>query len=238
DIGEYQRSALRGKKPTCATLVKRPDGWYVHFCIEEPDANPVEGATMGVDLGIRNIIYTNTGLNVSGAERQEFKEKRAAIRASMQSKGTRKTKRLLKKLSGYERRCIRHENHVLSKRIVEEAKRHNVGLIRMERLKGIRSKTKVWNKHRNCLVAGWSFFQLQQFTIDKTKRCGIRVELIDPAYTSKTCSRCGCLGKRNQDEFKCITCGKCHADYNAAWNIAKGGAAVNRPELTMDLCVH
>jgi len=232
DIGDYQKKALIGQKPTAATLVRRGKEWYFDICVER-ESFSVRGETMGIDLGLKNIAYTNTGLFFSGEKRQAFKLKQAQIRASLQSKNTRGAKQRLKKLSGYEKRRIRHDNHVLSKQLVDEAIRHNCGTIRMEQLKAIREKTKVWNKHRNRMMAGWSFYQLQHFVEYKAKCAGITIEYVSPAYTSQTCYRCGCLGNRHKDCFKCTTCGESPADWNAAWMIAKGGASVNRPELTV-----
>lgn len=47
----------------------------------------------------------------------------------------------------------------------------------------------------------------------------IRYTYINPAYTSKACSRCGGFGERNGDNFTCPKCGKMHADINASINI-------------------
>jgi transposase len=59
----------------------------------------------------------------------------------------------------------------------------------------------------------------------------VRVDLIDPAYTSQRCSACGHSERRNrksQAEFCCVVCDhQLGADYNAAINIE--WAAVNRP---------
>lgn len=224
-LGEYQRNALKGQNPTAATVMNKSGVWYIHMVITFTP-NPVSGdGVMGVDLGINNIAATSTGLRISGQERQDFKKKRAQIRASLQSQDKQSTKKVLKKLSGYEHRRIKHENHVLSKQLLEEAKRHNCGIIRMEQLKDIRAKTKTWNKHLNRMVAGWSFYQLQQFVEYKAAAVGIRVEYVDPAYTSQTCHQCLKLGSRNGERFRCLTCGEQHADVNASHMIALGGAS-------------
>ncbi|PIS01968.1 MAG: transposase [Chlamydiae bacterium CG10_big_fil_rev_8_21_14_0_10_42_34] len=224
-LGEYQKKALAGQNPTSATVIKKHKAWYIHIVIEfEGQLKGGEGV-LGIDLGLSNIATASTGLRIEGKARQDFKKRRAKIRASLQSKGKKSTKKVLKRLSGYENRKIRHENHVLSKQLVEEAKRHNCGVIRMERLKDIRSKTKTWNKHLNRMMAGWSFYQLQQFVTYKAAALGIGVELINPAYTSQTCHQCLKLGSRDRESFNCLTCGEEHADVNASRVIALGGAA-------------
>lgn len=224
-LGEHQRSALKGQNPTAATVINKEKVWYIHIVVEFEKTPIDENGVMGVDLGITNIVTTSTGLRIEGKARQDFKQKRAKVRASLQSKGKQSTKKVLKKLSGYENRRIKHENHVLSRQLVEEAKRHNCGIIRMEQLKDIRAKTKTWNKHLNKMIAGWSFYQLQQFVEYKAAASGIAVEYVNPAYTSQTCHQCLNLGSRNGERFNCLTCGEQHADVNASHVIALGGAA-------------
>ncbi len=189
-LGERQRSFLKGQNPTSATVINKAGIWYIHIVVEFTPESPSGDGVMGVDLGINNIATTSTGLRIEGKRRQDFKQKRAKVRASLQSKGKPSTKKVLKKLSGYETRKMKHENHVLSKQIVEEAKRHHCGVIRMEQLKDIRKRTKTWNKHLNRMVAGWSFYQLQQFVQYKATALGIAVEFVNPSYTSQTCHRC------------------------------------------------
>jgi putative transposase len=191
--------------------------------VEDIDAEPPGDNTMGVDCGIRNTAATNHGTLHNGQARQQYKAKRANVRASLQSKGTRGARRVLKRLSGRESRHIQHENHVLAKVLVSEAQMHQCGTIRLEKLSGIRARTKVRNKHLNRMVGGWSFGQLQKFVEYKAIRAGIKTEHVNPAYTSKTCSTCGARGVRTQDVFRCTTCGTSHSDINAAVNIAGGG---------------
>lgn len=230
-LGEHQRSALKGQKPTAATLINKVGVWYIHIVIEHP-TNPFPGKNvMGIDLGIVNIATTSTEFQEKGQSRQLFKQKRSIVRASLQSKGTRGAKKILKKLSGYENRRIKYENHVLSKKLIEEAKRHECGIIRMEQLKDVRSRTKTWNKHLNRMTAGWSFYQLQQFVEYKAAEAGIVIEYVNPAYTSQTCHQCFKLGSRKGELFSCTTCGEKHADVNASRVIALGGALVNAPGL-------
>lgn len=223
-LGAYQRKALAGQNPTSATVIEKAGVWYIHLVVEYPTQKSASNKVLGIDLGIQNIATTSTHLIVEGKTRQQLKQQRAKVRASLQSKGTQGAKKVLKKIAGKEKRHIRHENHILAKQLIDEAKRHDCGIIRMEQLKEIRSRTKTWNKHLNRLVAGWSFYELQQFVTYKATAEGISVELVNPAYTSQTCHQCLKLGSRNKEHFNCLTCGDQHADVNASRVIALGGA--------------
>jgi transposase len=61
-----------------------------------------------------------------------------------------------------------------------------------------------------------------------------RVEKVNPAYTSQTCSVCGHCAPGNRESqavFRCVACGhREHADVNAAKNIAAGRAVSARRE--------
>lgn len=232
-IGNYQKKALTGKKPTSATLIRKGKAWHLNIVIEEEEPPPKDGPAIGIDLGLTNIAYSSTGFFLDGKRRQDFKKQRAKIRASLQSKATRGSYKKLKQLSGYEKRKIRHHNHELSKQLVQDAVKAQAGLIRMERLTHIRKKTLVWNPHRNRSMAGWSFSHLQQFVEYKAKRAGIAVEYVNPAYTSQVCFTSGQKGLRVGQVFKCRACGTHHADYNAACLISVGRAEVSRPGLTV-----
>ena len=113
-LGPYQRDALAGKKPTAAVLCRKGNRWTINIVVEDVDAPLIGGSgVVGVDLGIRNTAATSKGTLHNGHSRQVYKEKKARTRASLQSKGTAGARRVLRRLSGRERRYIRHENHVI-----------------------------------------------------------------------------------------------------------------------------
>jgi len=59
----------------------------------------------------------------------------------------------------------------------------------------------------------------------------VKLVVVQPAYTSKTCSDCKHIGKRSNKSFKCENCGHNEdADINASKNIATLGAVINQPE--------
>ena len=103
----------------------------------------------------------------------------------------------------------------------------------IEELKGICSRVRA-RKPQRATLHSWSFAQLRSFIEYKAKRAGVRVVLVDPRNTSRTCPCCGHCAKENrldQARFKCQRCGLAGlADLIAAVNIrVRGWAVVSRP---------
>lgn len=236
-LGNYQRHLLKGQKLTAGTLAYDPKRktFHLHFVIEVAEPAPNPQGTLGVDLGINRIATLSTTGAISGKKLNRFREKRARIRASLQRKGTKGAKRALKRLSKRESRFQSDVNHCLSKRLVAEAKESNLA-IALENLEGIRARCNNKGKRLRKLLGRWAFYDLRQKIAYKAIEAGVRVVLVNPRNTSKTCSACGLIGTRRKHQFKC-SCGfVCDADYNASLNIAAQGASVvlrdsvNRPE--------
>jgi putative transposase len=229
-LGERQRQRLTGKTPTSATLVKRRNGtFFLHVQLKRPAPAPsTPTGTLGVDLGRRRVAVDSDGAVYEATEVQRLRSHYPKVRGSLQAKGTTGAKRLLKRLSGREKRHMRAINHVISRRVVETA-RKSQRQIALEDLTGIRQRTKsrkVQRYHQH----SWAFYQLRQFVAYKAQDAGVSLVLIPPAYTSQTCHGCGQRGHRTALKFSCTRCGVFDADYNAALNIAAAGAQVTEPE--------
>jgi IS605 OrfB family transposase len=185
---------------------------------------------LGVDLGRRRVAVDSHGTVHEGDAVQQLRSHDLTVRRSLQAKGTRGATRLLKRLSGYERRHMRALNHVISKQVVEAAVSSGKA-IALEDLTGIRQRTKVRRAQR-VQHHSWSFDQLRQFVAYKAQDAGVSVVLIAPASTSKTCHHCGTRGHRSRLTFVCTRCRiVLDADLNAALNIATAGALVTALEL-------
>ncbi|OKY79053.1 MAG: IS605 OrfB-like transposable element containing RNAse H-like and Zn finger domain [Candidatus Methanohalarchaeum thermophilum] len=68
------------------------------------------------------------------------------------------------------------------------------------------------------------FRELQEQIAYKAAEYGIRVELINPVFSSETCSKCGYQSSTNRDKetgwFACNECGyEVDGDYNAVKNV-------------------
>ncbi len=225
---------LKSFAPEVAPLGETP---RPHFSSGKPDAQTFR-KVIGVDLGRRDIATTSTGKSWNGKQIQSTRGRYSKVRANVQSKRTRSSRRLLRRLSGRERKFQEWVNHNISKQLVQESKRINASLA-FEDLTNIRQSlnTKPRSKIERRKTNNWAFYQLRLFVGYKANIAGVKVIFVPPAYTSQTCSRCGHIhptkGKsyRNGKAFKCGHCGFEHdADINAAKNIAALGLSVIQPE--------
>ncbi|MBU0959511.1 MAG: transposase, partial [Nanoarchaeota archaeon] len=189
---------------------------------------------LGVDLGVHNLAVTSDAQFFHSSKVKQIKRRFKFLRSKLQSKGTRNSRRLLKKISGKERRFMRAVNHGISKEIVNN---FDGGKIVMENLKGIRNVRR--GKRMNYWISNWSFFQLQSFIQYKAERNGIEFVKVRPNYTSQICSKCGNLGSRSGCSFVCHCGFSLDADLNAARNLAspmleKRQALITKPHVRAD----
>ena len=239
-LGNYQIGKLKGKNPTSATLSKHRDGkLYIHIQVKDdvpPPQKPKD--VIGVDLGRRDIAVTSEEQSWSGESVNRIRERFARVRASVQAKGTKGAKRLLKRLSGRERRYQSWVNHNISKQIIRRAK-DTQSIIALEDLTGIRERTNCQprTKTERRRSNSWAFYQLRLFIDYKAIKEGVEVVRVPPAYTSQTCHNCLHIhpqkGKsyRSGKTFKCGYCGwKGDADFNGATTIALLGKSVSLPK--------
>lgn len=224
-----------------ADLVYKKGKFYLFQTVDVPeeDVSDVE-EFIGVDFGINSLVSTSDGVEHSADWLNAYREHRQTVRSSIQRKGTRSSKRLLKRLSGKERTTATILNHTISKSLVQSAKEQGKG-IAIEDLTNIRFTSKRRNKKFRTKLGRWNFGQLRNFLTYKSLLNGVQLVVVEPSYTSQTCNCCKHIGKRTNKVFKC-TNKNCEvdaldADYNASQNIASlGRAYVNHAEKSNDMC--
>ncbi len=231
-MGDYQRVQFSRAKGQ-ADLVFVKGTFFLLVTLDTPEEPPMEPTHfLGVNLGIVNVATDSDGNSYTGTPVEVVRHRCGRARQTFQATGTKSAKRRLKKMARNESRFRRDVNHTISKRLVAHAKDTKAALS-LEDLTGIRDRMTVRQGQRN-KHSSWSFKQLRQFVSYKAQRAGGPVVFVDPRNTSRTCSRCGFVDKRNrrsQAEFSCLRCGHhVHADHNAARNLATRGA-VKRPDL-------
>jgi IS605 OrfB family transposase len=222
-IGEYQKTRWFQTKGQ-ADLVFVNNAFYLLVTVDVPEDTPLTPkAFIGVDLGVVNIATTSDGDPFCGKALRAKREKYLKLRARLQRKGTKSAKRHLKRISKRESNFRKDTNHVISKELVETAKGSERG-IGLENLKDIRKRITV-RKSQRAEIAGWSFYQLQQFIEYKAGLSGVPVIYVEAAYTSQECPHCGHTeraNRRTQSRFSCVSCGyAAHADVVGARNVRK-----------------
>jgi IS605 OrfB family transposase len=246
--GRVEQIAIRcsvthvvGKLGTLRIKRKR-HRWIAELAITLPEPDPTDGqGIMGVDLGIKISAVVHVigkGERYFGNGRQQRAKRRCfyARRKRLQQAGK---VRAVRKSEGKERRWMRDINHKLSRQIVAHAQQQGVGIIRVERLAGIRRRITHHSQRtartsrgaqrcqhaarkNNRMKNTWPFFQLTHFITYKAERLGIRVEQVDAAYTSQTCPACFAKNKADDRRYVCVECGwHGHRDSVGAINIAR-----------------
>lgn len=232
-VGESHRHLL-ARKAGRAEVRCVSGKWYVYISFDSPYDEAIRAKTViGVDLGLAKLAVATTpeGRNQLVFRGEKAKRQRAYFgrrRDELQSKkanGSRNAYRVLKRLSGKERRWMMNENHVISKRLVSFATVQGAA-IALEHLVGILERVKA-SKGNKRMLNGWTFRQLASYITYKAENAGVPVVEVDPRKTSQTCLACGHAERGNrktQAHFTCLSCGyRSNADHLAARNIARKG---------------
>ena len=109
--------------------------------------------------------------------------------------------RLMQKYSHRERNVIRDRLHKLS------SSRLNCDVLVMENLNGIKGRVLNGSKMMNRKLSKWNARELQRMLVYKANWLGVRVVLVNPAYTSTLCPKCG--SKLSPKEGRTLSCKNC-----------------------------
>lgn len=220
NIASYYSKYLAWNYQT-ADLVKDGKGrFFLHITFSKDipinDKVTRNNSVVGVDVGVNNLAVTSDGKVFKGHKTKIMQHR--YLRRKLQRKGTKSAKRLLKKVSGKQKRFMRWINHNVSKEIVTDA-----DAVVLEDLKGIRkSRNKHKGKRLNRWLNSWSFYQLQEFITYKAEMQGKLVKKVNPYMTSQTCSNCQKVGSRYSSSFVCLHCGfTSDSDFNASCNLRR-----------------
>jgi IS605 OrfB family transposase len=190
---------------------------------------------VGIDLGIRRIAATSEGKIYQ--DKGHLKRKRAIrflkrkLRSVAQTKKSKSAKRRLKKLRRKEHNQTKNFVHHLSKKILTDTQANVIILEDLSKIKERKGKRKYQNINKISQVL---FYQIKQFLTYKAPLYGKRVEVINPANTSKIDWR---TGQKDGVRNGCRYYGKdgivLDAELNAANNIAMRSKL---PASSLNLC--
>jgi putative transposase len=227
----WSRPLPKDAKPSTITVSRDPAGrYFVSFLIEEDmQALPVSPKTVGIDLGLHDVVTLSTG-EKTGNERYFAKdEKRLALlqrrqaKKQKRSKNREKARRKVAKVHARIADRRRDFQHKLTTRIIRENQTVCVESLAVKNL-----------LQNHCLAksiadVGWG--ELIRQLEYKARWYGRTVAAIDRFYpSSKQCHACAhILDSLDLDErsWTCPNCGVVHdRDTNAALTIKAAGLAV------------
>jgi IS605 OrfB family transposase len=241
--GEYQRQRFDRIKGQ-VDLVLRDGQFYLYATIDMPEKVPIVVTEfLGVDSGVVNLATTSDGEQFTGAAVETVRVRNTSCRRRLQREASKQRARhkrprgvikAQKRQGNREARFRRHENHVISKHLIQRAEDTKRG-IAVENLIGIRMRTR-FAKAQRARMSGWAFAQLHAFVAYKATQAGVPLKVVNAAYTSQTCAACGHVDPRNRSEQSVFVCTACNhsanADVNAAQNIA-ARAHVKGPQVSL-----
>jgi putative transposase len=238
----WSRPVPPGVKSYRITL-DRAGRWHVAFTsIPDPVPGPGNGEVVGIDRGIAASAALSTGdlLDVPGLTTPErVRLRRLQRKLARARRGSNRGNHVRLAVARLRARETDRRKDWAEKTSTGIARRFDA--IRVEDLKianmtrsaagtGENPGRNVGAKaalNRGILGSGWGL--LVRRLQDKAPG---RVEKIRPALTSQRCSACGQVDRNSRESqavFRCTACGfACHADVNAAKNIAAGHAVTAR----------
>ena len=214
-----------------AKLVKSGNKYFLHISVSKDieDLNVTKAeAFVGTDRGLINLSVSYDSNNntqfVNGSDIANKRNTYYRTRRSLQSKNTKGSKKVLKRLSGRENRWMNDVNHCLTKALVGSYPSGTV--FGIEDLSGVLfdDRTNNNSKDNRRELHSWSFYDWEIKLIYKANKNGSIVVKFNPQYTSQRCPKCGKIDKtarnRNTHTYTCKSCGFTENDDKiAAMNI-------------------
>lgn len=217
---DNRNATLLANKLGTLRITRKSKKWIAQIAVTIRTTEKTGTNVLGVDLGLKVPAVASTDCEKArffgnGRENKYMKRK---FRAKRKELGQKKKLKAIKKLDNKEQRWMRDKDHKVSRGIVDFAKENHITVIRLERLANIRQTARTSRKNAKNLHT-WSFYRLATFIEYKAKLEGIKVEYVNPAYTSQTCPSCGSRNKAKDRTYSC-SCGfKKHRDVVGAMNI-------------------
>ena len=188
---------------------------------------PETGRAIGIDLGINALLTPSSAEQVQNPRwdreaQAELRRKQGKLQRAQKGSNQRQKKLL-------DVQHVKHQRKDFLNKLVKELVQ-NYDVIAIEDLK-IRNLVKNRHLSKRILEAGWGSFR--QRLLDKAADAGREGVLVDPAYTSKSCSICGALfeGLTLAQRWVECACGlSLDRDHNAALNVLKRAGRVRAPE--------
>ncbi|WP_431030217.1 RNA-guided endonuclease InsQ/TnpB family protein [Lysinibacillus sp. LZ02] len=201
-------------------ITKKAEKWIAQISVTIPTVEGTGVKVMGVDLGLKVpavAVTDDERVRFFGNGRQNKYMKRK-FRSERKELSKKKKLHAIRHSEDKEQRWMKDQDHKVSRAIVNFAKDNQISVIRLEQLANIRQTARTSRKNEKNLHT-WSFYRLSQFIEYKAKLVGIKVEYVNPAYTSQTCPKCAEKNKAKDRKYKCKCGFEKHRDLVGAMNI-------------------
>jgi IS605 OrfB family transposase len=173
--------------------------------IEVPTPEKKDGPTLGIDIGLNKLIVDSNGIQYGTEIKkivQSIKRKKPGSKARAQAH--------------------RHRENYINK-VVKSLPWDSIGTLGMENLKDMKKgKKKNRSKKFRKAMAPWTYRQVMTRIPQLAQENRVRLVLVDPRDTSRTCPSCGSVARENRrgEAFRCVICNySADADYVGAQNV-------------------
>ncbi len=219
-----------------ANVSRKADGWYVTLSLEDnsvpvqPKQPILSSNTIGIDMGLKSFLVTNTGQSIDIPQYYRKGEKRLVNLnrdLSRTKKGSNRRNKVIKRLSKHHQKIARQRKQFHYETVklftglnVAHEKLNIKGLVKTRLSKSVND-------------AGWG--QFLEILKVKAENAGLSTIPVNPRNTSQTCSNCGQIVRKTLSEriHKCDCGCVLDRDHNAAINIKNlaVGLPVNKAQV-------
>ncbi len=220
------RVAVRWHRPLegaikTVRITKKADKWYACFAcaVEQSEPLPKTEQVVGIDVGLAHLYTTSEGEQVENPRWYRAAQRRLRVaqrRVARRKKGGKNRRKAVVLLQRQHERIANQRKDALNKLAHTLIERYDA--VALEDL--VITRMVHGNLAKSILDAGWGYL-LQRLT-HKAASAGREIVLVDPRYTSKTCSDCGRLFEHLTLADRWVTCScglSLDRDHNAAINI-------------------
>ncbi|MGG1166625.1 RNA-guided endonuclease InsQ/TnpB family protein [Bacillus mycoides] len=201
-------------------ITKKSNKWIAQISVTLPTIEKTGTKILGVDLGLKVpavAITEDDKVRFFGNGRQNKYRKRK-FRSVRKKLGKDKKVNAIRRFDDKEQRWMKEKDHKISREIIDFAIVNHISVIRLEQLTNIRQTARTSRKNEKNLHT-WSFYRLSQFIAYKATLAGIKIEYVNPAYTSQSCPKCTEKNKARDRKYKCQCGFETHRDIVGAMNI-------------------
>ena len=207
------------------TVSRQADKWFLSVGVEVEMPNYKKtGKSVGIDLGVKDLVITSDGLkfaNLKALRKSEKKLKKLNRIVSRRKKASKRRGRAKMRLACQHLRVANQRKDYLHKITTYLVRQYDVICMEDLHTKGMLKNHKLAKS-----ISDSSFGEIRRHLEYKAQMRGKQLLFVDRFFpSSKTCSSCGSVQDKmplNIREWTCPDCGTHHdRDVNAAVNIVR-----------------